>query len=123
MTEFDEIKSIVSIQKIIEEYRIANREKLISVSKTGEVFIIDLARYLSTYIFDVERMRIETHKNWSAKVFELRKEGKSVAESERESDNLYPELYGYRRLLEASYENLSLMRSHISWIKAEKNEI
>jgi len=65
-------------------------------------------------------VRSEVHDAYEAKVFELVKEGQSVARAVNEANITYPQMYQLRRLMDAGYRIVDAIRTNISYLKNER---
>lgn len=78
-----------------------------------------LLQKISSLLYYLESVRAEVHDAYEAKVFELVKEGNSVARSINEANVTYPQMYQLRRLMDAGYRVVDAIRTNISYLKSE----
>lgn len=83
------------------------------------VHLLDASRKLSSHLVTLETHRAEYHDKFQTIIFNMTKDGTSVARSENQAHVEVPELYMLRRVMDSSYRMLDVMRTHISYLKTE----
>lgn len=83
--------------------------------------LIEALVSITTHLYTLEECRSEYKKSFEAKVYEYTNEGQSVARSVNMAEIEVPELYRLRRIMEAAYEVVGALRTHISFLKQELN--
>ncbi len=109
-------ETIEKITQIIVDYN--------STSNHNPVGLLDMARNLSTQLFFLEKHRGEFHKKFEGEIHRLvNRPDNSLAVNKavNEANVKFPELYLLRRTMESSYKVLEVMRSELSYLKAEMN--
>ncbi len=82
-----------------------------------------LMQKITGLLFFLETVRSETHDLFETKVFNLVKDGNSVARAVNESHVIYPEMYQLRRIMDGGYRIVDAIRTNISYLKSEKQSI
>ena len=80
-----------------------------------------LLQKITGLLYYMETVRAEVHDAYEGKVFELVKEGNSVARAVTEANVTYPQMYQLRRVMDAGYRIVDAIRTNISYIKSEMN--
>lgn len=83
--------------------------------------LLDMARTLAANLFFLEKHRAEVHKKYEGFKHTLINGGSPIGKAENKANFTHPEMYMLRRIMEAGYKNLDIMRSEISWLRAEMN--
>lgn len=108
-------KVLVEISDIIQQY-----------NKMSEIDGHELNRMiknLTTRLYYLETKRSEFHNDFETIVFNETKEGNSVSRSVNTAHVKVPQLYQLRRIMDAGYRVVDAMRTNISFIKAEMQNI
>jgi len=79
-----------------------------------------LLQKITGILFFLETVRSEVHDLYESKVFELVKEGNSVARAVNEANVTYPQMYQLRRIMDGGYRISDAIRTNISYLKSEK---
>jgi hypothetical protein len=74
-------------------------------------------------LYFLEETRAEIHDLWQTKVYKLVEGGASVSRAENEAHVEYPQMYQLRRLMDAGYRVADSIRTRISYLKNELNNI
>lgn len=104
------------IEKVLTEYN-AIIDTYYGLNNSECDTIMELAKKLSIILSYLETHRIAAHEKWTAIIF--KREG-SVASAEIEADTQVPELYQLRRIMQAGYRVVDVMRSGVSLAKSER---
>ena len=107
-------KTISDVEKITSEYR--------SVNPTGND-LVDMMRRLSANLAYLQSERARYHEQWQSVVFRLTENGKAVNRAENEAHVTVKELYLLRRIMQGGYAELDVMRSQLSWLKKEMDNV
>jgi len=84
---------------------------------------LEAHRKLTGVLVFLETLRSEYKKKFEKIIFIKTGEGDSVARATNKAETEVSELYLLRRAMYASYEMSGSMRTYISFLKMEKNEI
>ena len=106
------MKEIEKLNTYVQRYYKCNRQD-------GEELLL-LLQKITSLLYYLETVRSEQHDAFEAKVFELVKEGNSVARSINEANVTYPMMYQLRRVMDAGYKITDAIRTNISFIKSER---
>jgi len=106
------MKEIEKLNDYVNQYYKCNRSD-------GETLLF-LLQKITSLLYYLESVRSEVHDAYEAKVFELVKEGQSVARSVNEANITYPQMYQLRRLMDAGYRIVDAIRTNISYLKNER---
>lgn len=79
-----------------------------------------LIQKITGSLYYLETVRSETHKRYEASVFNLVKEGNSVARAINETNVNIPEMYQLRRIMDGGYRIVDAIRTNISYLKSER---
>ncbi len=82
-----------------------------------------LLQKITGLLFYLETVRAETHDLFESRVFNLVKEGNSVARATNEAHVLHPEMYQLRRIMDGGYRIVDAIRTNISYLKSEKQAV
>jgi hypothetical protein len=88
----------------------------------GEELLL-LQQKISGLLYYLETVRSQQHDAFESKVFELVQEGQSVARAVNEAHVTYPLMYQLRRVMDAGYRIIDAIRTNISYLKSEMNNI
>lgn len=80
----------------------------------------ELLQKITGLLFYLETVRCEIHDLYESKVFELVKEGNSVARAINEANVEYPTMYQLRRIMESGGRIVDAIRTNISFLKSER---
>ena len=80
-------------------------------------------RDITSILYFLEETRAEIHDLWQTKVYKLVEGGASVSRAENEAHVEYPQMYQLRRLMDAGYRVADSIRTRISYLKNELNNI
>jgi len=84
--------------------------------------LLNMARTLAANLFFLEKHRANIQKKFEGQKYLLiNNDGMPVSKAENVCNFRYPEMYMLRRVMEAGYKNLDIMRSEVSWLRAEMN--
>ena len=106
------IKQIEQLNKWVQKYYNTPLED-------GEALNLCLQK-ITALLYYLETLRSEVHSQWQAKVYDLTKEGESVARSENTAHVDIPQMYQLRHIMTAGYRIADAIRTHISYLKQEK---
>jgi hypothetical protein len=106
------MKEIEKLNDYVNQYYKCNRSD-------GETLLF-LLQKITSLLYYLESVRSEVHDAYEAKVFELVKEGQSVARAVNEANITYPQMYQLRRLMDAGYRIVDAIRTNISYLKNER---
>lgn len=79
-----------------------------------------LIQKITGSLYYLETVRSETHKRYEASVFNLVKDGNSVARAINETNVNIPEMYQLRRIMDGGYRIVDAIRTNISYLKSER---
>lgn len=105
-------KQIEELNKYVNEYYKCNLQD-------GEQ-LSTLLQKITGLLYYLETVRAETHDLFETKVFNLVKEGATVARATNEANVAYPEMYQLRRIMDAGYKITDAIRTNISYLKSER---
>jgi hypothetical protein len=109
------MKELDSLNNYVNQYYKCNRSD-------GETLLL-LLQKITSLLYYLESVRSEIHDAYEGKVFELVKDGQSVARAVNEANVTYPQMYQLRRLMDAGYRIVDAIRTNISYIKNERSNI
>lgn len=107
-------KTIADVESITAQYRKEN-------PSGGD--LVDMMRRLSANLAYLQGERAKYHEQWQAVVFRLTENGKAVNRAENEAHVTVKELYLLRRIMQGGYSELDVMRSQLSWLKKEMDNL
>jgi hypothetical protein len=109
-------RALAHITEMIKQYRaltdLTNGERL-------NYFL----QQISGTLYYLETIRSEYHSKYQCRVNELILQGESVSRSENTAHKELPEMYMLRRVMDSAYTCIDAIRTHISWLKSEKNNL
>ena len=105
------MKEIEQLNEYVNRYYKCNR--------TDGSELLLLLQKITALLYYLETLRAETHDAYEGKVFELVREGSSVARAINEANVTYPMMYQLRRIMDAGYRVVDAIRTNISYIKSE----
>jgi len=82
-----------------------------------------LLQKITGLLYYLESVRAETHNTYEVTVQQYVKEGSSVARAINEANVLIPEMYMLRRVMDAGYKIADAIRTNISFLKSEMQNI
>lgn len=82
-----------------------------------------LLQKITGILFFLETVRSEVHDLYETKVFELVKDGNSVARAVNEANVTYPQMYQLRHIMTSGYKIADAIRTNISYLKSEKQSV
>lgn len=83
--------------------------------------LIEMNRIIVGNLFYLEGLRAEIHDLFQSKIHELtRDKQNTVARAENEAHVNYPQMYQLRRVMDGAYKVTEAIRTHISYLKSEK---
>jgi hypothetical protein len=91
--------------------------------RTNGEELLYLQQKISGLLYYLETVRSQQHDAFESKVFELVQEGQSVARAVNEAHVTYPLMYQLRRVMDAAYRIIDAIRTNISYLKSEMNNI
>jgi len=109
------MKEIEELNEYVNQYYKCDRTN-------GEELLL-LQQKISGLLYYLETVRSQQHDAFESKVFELVQEGKSVARAVNEAHVTYPLMYKLRRIMDAGYRIVDAIRTNISYLKSEMNNI
>jgi hypothetical protein len=83
----------------------------------------ELSLYLqkiTAILYYLETARSQIHDQYETEVFNLVKDGSSVARAVNEANVKHPMMYQLRRIMSAGYRIADAIRTNISYLKSEK---
>ena len=80
----------------------------------------ELLQKITGILFYLETVRCEIHDLYENRVFQLVKDGNSVARAINEANVEYPTMYQLRRIMESGGRIVDAIRTNISYLKSEK---
>ena len=107
------MKELDKLNRYVNEYYNCNRQD-------GEKLLMPLQK-ITALLYYLETVRGEVHDAYEGKVFELVKDGQSVARAINEANVTYPQMYQLRRLIDGAYRVVDAIRTNISYLKSEMN--
>lgn len=78
---------------------------------------------VTSLLYTLENLRSEMHDKHQTIIFNLVKEGNSVASSVNQANVEVPQMYQLRRIMDAAYEVVGAIRTNISYLKQEMANI
>jgi len=90
--------------------------------KTGTddgVALNEILKKVTALLFYLTSVRAEVHNEFQVYIYELVKEGSSVARAENEAHVKFPAMYRLRHILDAANDVVGAIRTNISYIKKE----
>lgn len=109
-------------EKSIEDmYSIVNRYKTMKTLNGHE--INEMLKDLSAYLFYLGTVRVQVHNLWQTKVKTLVDSGSSVSRAENEAHVEYPEMYKLRTYMRYASGVSDAMRSNLSYLKQEMQNL
>ena len=105
-------KQIEDLNKYVKEYYTCNLQDGNQLSK--------LIQKITGLLYYLETERSKTHDLYENEVFNLVKDGASVARAVNEANVKYPEMYQLRRIMDGGYRIVDAIRTNISYLKSEK---
>ena len=109
------MKEIEDLNEYVNQYYKCDRTN-------GEELLL-LQQKISGLLYYFETVRSQQHDAFECKVFELVQEGQSVARAVNEAHVTYPLMYKLRRIMDAGYRIVDAIRTNISYLKSEMNNI
>jgi len=106
------LQELGSLSELVEEYR--------TMPELDGDYLNYLLQKISGTLFFLETVRSETHDNFQREIFELTKQGKTVARAENSAHEKYPLMYRLRRVMDGGYEIIGAIRTNISFLKSER---
>lgn len=82
-----------------------------------------LLQKITALLYYLESVRSDVHDLYENKVYELVKDGSSVARAINEANVEYPQMYQLRRIMSSGYRIVDAIRSNISYLKSERSTI
>jgi len=110
-------ETIETITNIILEYN------ELEIDKTNGFYLNDCLQNLTTQLFYLETIRSKHHLNFEKIIHTEVSKGKSVARATNKANVEVPEIYHLRRLMTAGYRVADAIRTNISFLKSELNNI
>jgi endonuclease/exonuclease/phosphatase (EEP) superfamily protein YafD len=83
----------------------------------------EILQQVTATLYFLEEERSKFHKAYESMVHAQVKQGNSVARAKNIAEVEVPQLYHMRRLMDSGYTVVDAIRTHISWIKNEKQSI
>ena len=79
-----------------------------------------LLQKITALLFYLESVRSEVHDQFETDVFNLVKDGNSVARAVNEANVKHPLMYRLRRIMDGGWRITDAIRTNISYLKSEK---
>lgn len=79
-----------------------------------------LLQKITGLLYYLETVRSEIHNQYETTVFELVKDGQSVSRATNQANVQYPEMYQFRRIMDAGYRIIDAIRTNISYLKSQR---
>ena len=111
------VKTIEEITNIILEYN------EIEIDKTNGFYLNEMLKDLTTNLFYLETIRSQHHLHFEKIIHTEVSKGKSVARATNKANVEVPELYHLRRIQNSAYRIADCIRTNISFLKSELNNI
>ena len=111
------VKTIENITNIILEYN------EIEIDKINGFYLNEMLKNLTTNLFYLETIRSKHHLNFEKIIHTEVSKGKSVARATNKANVEVPELYHLRRIQNSGYRVADAIRTNISFLKSELNNI
>lgn len=108
-------ESLEEITKCIEWYR--------TNKNAPPVKLVEIMRVITTNLYVLESHRAEYQKTFETLVYQYKDDGQSVASAVNMANVEVPEIYMLRRVMQAAYEVAGALRTHISFLKSEMNNL
>jgi|15BtaG_2_1085339.scaffolds.fasta_scaffold01272_12 hypothetical protein len=80
----------------------------------------NLLKNITGNLYYLETVRSEQHNLFETEVFNLVKDGSSVARAINEANVKYPMMYQLRRIMDGGYRIVDAIRTNISYLKSEQ---
>ena len=109
------MKEIDKLNKYINQYYTCNRSD-------GETLLM-LLQKITSLLYYLETVRGDVHNAYETHVFNCVKDGNSVSRAINEANVTYPQMYQLRRLMDGAYRIVDAIRTNISYLKSEMNNI
>jgi hypothetical protein len=105
------MKELEKLNDYVNQYYKCNRQD-------GETLMM-LLQKITALLYYLETVRSEIHDAYESKVFELVKDGATVARAVNEANVTYPQMYQLRRIMDGGYRVVDAIRTNISYLKSE----
>jgi hypothetical protein len=109
------MKELEQLNNYVNQYYKCNRQD-------GETLMM-LLQKITALLYYLETVRSEIHDAYESKVFELVKEGSTVARAVNEANVTYPQMYQLRRIMDGAIRVADAIRTNISYLKQEMNNL
>lgn len=83
----------------------------------------DLLKQVTSCLYYLETVRSDIHNSFQVEINKLVESGKSVARAQNCAHVKHPDMYRLRRVMEAGYEVVGAIRTNISYLKSEMNNM
>lgn len=83
----------------------------------------DVLKDISARLYYLETVRAHYHNKWQFRVKEMIDRDSTVSRAENLAHVDYPEMYELRRVMLGAYGVVGAIRSHLSYLKTEMNNI
>ena len=110
-------ETIENITNIILQYN------EIEIDKTNGFYLNEMLKDLTTNLFYLETIRSKHHLHFEKIIHTEVSKGKSVARATNKANVEVPELYHLRRISNSGYRIADSIRTNISFLKSELNNI
>lgn len=111
----DPAEQINKLNKYVNRYYNCNRQDGNELSL--------LLQKITALLFYLESVRSEIHDMYESEVYNLVKGGASVARAVNEANVKYPQMYQLRRIMDGGYRIADAIRTNISYLKSEKQQV
>ena len=110
----DPAKQITDLSKYVNQYY-----KTKGILQDGEKLSM-LLQKITGLLFYLETVRCEIHDLYENEVYNLVKEGNSVARAVNAANVKYPTMYQLRHVMSSGYKIVEALRTNISFLKSER---
>lgn len=111
----DPAEQINKLNKYVNRYYNCNRQDGNELSL--------LLQKITALLFYLESVRSDVHDLYENEVYNLVKGGASVARAVNEANVKYPHMYQLRRIMDGGYRIADAIRTNISYLKSEKQQV
>ena len=82
-----------------------------------------LLQQMTSCLYYLETQRASLHNEWQREVKELVDSGDSVSRAENKAHVKFPNMYRLRRVMTSGYKVAEAIRTNISYLKSEMNQL
>jgi hypothetical protein len=83
--------------------------------------LISILQQMTATLYFLETERAIVHNRYQVKINDLMADGCSFNKAEIQANVEIPQMYQYRRVMDASYKVVDAIRTQVSWLKSEKS--